>query len=65
MLATSKDLAAKIEKLETRQNEHGQVLTIVIQDIQNLAKNVKNEFKKLSSPRRRKPRIGFITGDEK
>ena len=34
---------------------------IVAQDIQNLAKGVKKEFKKLESPRRRKPRIGFVT----
>lgn len=35
---------------------------IVANDVQNLAKNVKKEFKKLKSPNRRKPRIGLVTG---
>jgi hypothetical protein len=35
------------------------LFSIVIKDIQNLAEGVKNEFKKLKAPRRRKPVIGF------
>ena len=44
------------------QKDHATLFSIVINDIQNLAKNVKKELEKLSSPRRRKPRIGFVTG---
>jgi ORF6N domain len=59
VLATHKDLAQKIEKLEGTQEDHAAVLGIVIKDIQNLGKHVAQEFKKLKEPRRRKPRIGF------
>jgi Zn-dependent M16 (insulinase) family peptidase len=60
LLSTNKDLAARIEKLETRQKEHGQVFSVVIKDIENLAKNVNKEFKKLKNPHQQKPRIGFV-----
>jgi hypothetical protein len=59
VLASHRDLARKIEKLEGTQKDHGAVLSIVINDIQDLGKHVANEFKKLQSPRRRKSRIGF------
>jgi hypothetical protein len=61
LLATHKDLARKIEKMEATQKEHATLFSIVIQDIQSLAKNVKKEFKRLEAPRRRKaPPIGFV-----
>jgi hypothetical protein len=59
VLASHRDLARKIERLEGTQKDHGAVLSIVINDIQDLGKHVANEFKKMRSPRRRKPRIGF------
>src|SRR6266404_3920202 len=59
VLSSHKDLARKIEKLEGTQKDHAAVLSIVINDIQDLGKHVANEFRKLSSPRRLKPRIGF------
>jgi hypothetical protein len=59
VLAGHKDLARKIEKLEATQKDHAAVLGIVIRDIQTLGKHVAKEFKKLKSPFRRKPRIGF------
>ena len=59
VLATHKDLAQKIEKLEGTQKDHAAVLGIVIKDIQNLGKQVAKEFKKLREPRRSKPSIGF------
>jgi hypothetical protein len=62
VLASHKDLARKIEKLEATQKDHAAVLGIVIKDIQALGHHLTNEFKKLKSPRRRKPRIGFTTG---
>src|SRR5438552_12294043 len=57
VLASHKDLARKIERLEVTQKDHAAVLGIVIKDIQALGKHVANEFRKLKSPRRRKPRI--------
>jgi hypothetical protein len=60
VLATHKDLARKIEQLSATQKDHAALFTIVIKDIENLAKGVRKEFKKLKSPRRRKTRIGFM-----
>ena len=65
VLASHRDLARKIERLEGTQKDHGAVLSIVINDIQDLGKHVTNEFKKLTSPRRRKPRIGFIVDQQR
>jgi hypothetical protein len=59
--ATHKELARQIEKLETGRKNHALAIGIVARDIQNLAKSVKKEFRKLESPRRRKRRIGFVT----
>jgi Zn-dependent M16 (insulinase) family peptidase len=59
LLASHKDLARKIEKMEATQRDHAALFSIVIKDIENLAKGVKNEFKKLKNPRRRKVRIGY------
>ena len=59
LLATHKDLARKIKKLETTQKDHAVMFALVVKDIGTLAKNVNMQFKKLQAPRRRKPRIGF------
>ena len=59
LLATHKDLADKIAKLETTQKDHALMLALVVKDIQTLAKSVKREFKQLRAPRRQKARIGF------
>ena len=59
LLATHKDLARKIEKLEATQKGHAVMLALVVKDIQTLATTVKKEFRKLKEPRRRKPSIGF------
>jgi hypothetical protein len=63
VLATHKELARKVEKLETGQRDHAIAISLVATDVRSLAKSVKTEFKKLRSPRRRKPRIGFYTED--
>jgi len=55
LLATHKDLADKIEKLERTQKQHGSILVAVVQDIQKL---------KTPPPRPRR-RIGFHVPDEK
>ena len=65
LLATHKDLAAKVEKLEAGQRDHAIAISLVAKDVETLAKNVKREFKKLGAPRRRKPRIGFYIPEEK
>jgi hypothetical protein len=64
LLATHKTLAAKIEKLETGHRDHAIAITLVAKDVQTLGKKVMKEFKKLRSPRRQKPPIGFYTGDK-
>jgi hypothetical protein len=60
ILASHTALARRIEKLEATQKDHAAMLSIVVNDIETLSKNVANEFKRLKSPRRRKPRIGFV-----
>ena len=62
VLAAHKDLARKIDQLSATQKNHAALFTIVIKDIESLEKGVKTELKKLQSPRRRKARIGFISG---
>lgn len=62
MLAIHKDLARKIEQLESKQKDQAALLSIVIEDIENLGKSVVHEFKKLKPVRSRKPRIGFYVG---
>ena len=59
ILASHASLAHRIERLEAGQKDHGAVLSIVVGDIEALTKNVAREFRKLQSPRRSKPRIGF------
>jgi|SRR6266540_1057675 len=61
VLATHKELARKVEKLEAGQRDHAIAISLVAKDVQSLAKGMKREFKKLKAPRRRKPRIGFLT----
>jgi phage regulator Rha-like protein len=60
VLATHKELARKMENLEHTQKDHAAVLSIVVQDVQDLEKKMVKGFKSLRVPNRRKPRIGFI-----
>jgi phage regulator Rha-like protein len=62
VLASHKDLAIKMERLDHTQKDHAAVLSIVVRDIQDLEKKVVRGFKKLRTPNRRKASIGFITG---
>jgi hypothetical protein len=59
LLATHKDVARKIEKLEATQKDHAVMFALVVKDIGTLAKRVNMRFKKLQAPRRSKTRIGF------
>jgi hypothetical protein len=60
VLASHRDLARKIERMENTQKDHDAVLSIVVKDIQALEKTVMKELKNLDRPRRRKASIGFI-----
>jgi hypothetical protein len=60
VIATHRELARKMERLETTQKDHAAVLTIVVKDIQTFEKKVMRGFKSLKSTSRRKQRIGFI-----
>ena len=53
ILATHKDLAARMEKLEAAQEEHGSILAVLIDEIEEL---------KVPPPRRPKRPIGFVGG---
>jgi len=65
LLATHKDLAQKIEKLEAGQKHQASVIAVVATEVSNLAKHINKEFKKLREPRRRnKRRIGFYDRSE-
>ncbi len=55
LLASHKDLAARVEKLETAQKEHGSIIGILAEEIDDL--------KRLPEPPKR--RIGFTTPDDK
>jgi len=61
LLSTHKDLAGAVQKLEATQKDHAVTLALVVKDIETIARSVNKEFKKLQSPRRRKPRIGFAS----
>jgi ORF6N domain len=50
VLATHKDLARKINQLETKQKDHAVMLALVVKDIQDLAMNVTREIRN-SKPR--------------
>jgi len=52
LLATNKELAARVEKLEAGQKEHGSIISILAEEIE--------EMKRLPDPPKR--RIGFKTG---
>ncbi len=55
MLATHKDLAARMEKLEATQKQHTSVITVVVDEIKKL---------KAAPPAPPKRRIGFTTLDQ-
>jgi hypothetical protein len=60
VLATHRDLALKMERVEHTQRDHAAVLSMVVKDIQTFEKKVMKGFKSLKAPNRRKPRMGFI-----
>lgn len=61
VLATHRELARKMDRLEHTRKDHAAVLSIVVKDVQDLEKKVKRGFKNLRAPSRRKARFGFIT----
>jgi phage regulator Rha-like protein len=58
VLATNKELALKIERLEKTQKDQAVALSFVVEQIRQLDKRVMGELK----PSRRKPKIGFLAG---
>ena len=62
LIAANKDIAARVEKLERGHDRMGSVIEILVEDIDRLAREVK-EMKAL--PRVTKRRIGFRWGDDK
>jgi phage regulator Rha-like protein len=53
VLATHKDLAERMEQIESSQREHGSIIVHLAKEIKTLK----------HGPRRKKPRIGFYTGE--
>lgn len=62
LLASNRAMAQKIEQLSGTVKGHAALFEVVIQDIQKLDRKLSRGFQQLTGPRRRKPRIGFITG---
>ena len=63
VLATHRELARKMQRMEHTQKDHAEVLSIMVKDIQDLEKKVMKGFRNLRTPNRRKPRIGFIAAE--
>jgi len=61
LIAASKDIAARVEKLERGHDRTGSVIEILVEDIDRLAHEVK-EMKAL--PRVTKRKIGFRLGED-
>jgi ribosomal protein L2 len=61
LMASNKDIAARVEKLEHGHNRSASVIEILVEDIDRLAHEVK-EMKALPPVTKRK--IGFRLGDD-
>ncbi len=61
MIASNKDIAARVQKLEHSHDRTASVIEILVEDIDRLAREV-NDMKILPPPKKR--RIGFILNDE-
>jgi hypothetical protein len=55
LIASHKDLAERIEKLEANQNQHASIINILAEEIDNL---------KMPPPEEPRKRIGFIVADD-
>lgn len=62
MIASNKDLATRIEKLERGHNRTASVIEVIVEDIDRLALEVK-QMKALPPPPKKR-RIGFAMSDE-
>jgi ORF6N domain-containing protein len=61
LISSHQALARKIEQLERTQRDHGDLLAIVVKDIETLERSMSKGFRTLTTPRRkRKPRMGFV-----
>jgi hypothetical protein len=61
LMASSKDIAARVEKLERSHDRTVSVIEVLVEDIDRLAREVK-DMKAL--PPTTKRRIGFVLDDE-
>ena len=61
LMATHKDIAARMEKLENRHDRTASVIEVLVEDIERLAPEVK-DIKALPSIKKRK--IGFDLGED-
>jgi GTP1/Obg family GTP-binding protein len=61
LMSANKDIAARVEKLERSHGRTASVIEVLVEDIDRLAREVK-ELKAL--PPLKKRRIGFIVDDE-
>jgi hypothetical protein len=55
VLASHKDLARRVEQIEATQKEHVSVIVAVVKEIKQLKR----------TPRQRRLRIGFVTGEDR
>ena len=64
VLDRNRALTGKVARLEAEQRENAARLTLVVQDVETLARNVSEEFKRLQEPPARKGRFGFLAAFE-
>jgi len=62
LLASNRAMAQKIDQLSGTVKGHAALFEVVIQDIQKLDRKLTLGMRQLNAPRRRKSRIGFVTG---
>jgi len=61
LISTHQALARKIEQLERTQRDQGDLMSVVVKDIETLERSMSKGFKTLTTPRRkRKSRMGFV-----
>jgi cell division protein FtsB len=61
LMQSSRDIAARIEKLERSRERTASVIEVLVEDIDRLAREVKDMK---SAPASKKRRIGFVIDDD-
>jgi phage regulator Rha-like protein len=60
-LATNRELAQRVERLTNTVKDHAALFEVEIQDINKMDRKLNHELRRLTSPRSKKARIGFLS----